>query len=81
MLMLKTSYSHVTVIAGNSPLTIGLVYRSPNINKEDNRKLQNAIKEVSKGECTIIGDFNHGHIQWNISREYRETGPTVSTFN
>ena len=24
-----------------------------------------AIKEVSKGECIIMGDFNHGHIQWN----------------
>ena len=41
-----------------------LVYRSPNINEEDNRKLQNATKEVSKGECIIMGDFNHGHIQW-----------------
>ena len=51
-------------ISGNSKLTIGLVYRSPNINEEDNTKIQNAIKEVSKGECIIIGDFNHGHIQW-----------------
>ena len=41
-----------------------LVYRSPNINEEDNTKIQNAIKEVSKGECIIMGDFNHGHIQW-----------------
>ena len=45
-------------------MNIGLVYRSPNINKEDNTKIQNAIKEVSKGECIVIGDFNHGHIQW-----------------
>ena len=45
-------------------LTIGLVYRSPNINEEDNTKIQNAIKEVSKGECIIMGDFNHGHIQF-----------------
>ena len=22
------------------------------------------IREVSKGECVIMGDFNHGHIQW-----------------
>ena len=43
-------------------MTIGLVYRSPNIN-EDNRKIQNAIKEVSEGECIIMGDFTHGHIQ------------------
>ena len=55
---------------GNSKLTIGLVYRSPNINEEDNTKIQNAIKEVSKGECIIMGDFNHGHIQWK-SLEYR----------
>ena len=27
-------------------------------------KLQKAIREVSKEECVIIGDFNHGHIQW-----------------
>ena len=42
-------------------ITIGLVYR--NIEKEDNTKIQNAIKEVSKGECIIMADFNHGHIQ------------------
>ena len=23
------------------------------------------MKEVSKGECIVMGDFNHGHIQWN----------------
>ena len=52
------------VVTGNSTLTIGLVYLSPSINEEDNAKVQNAIKEVSKGECIIMGDFNHGHIQW-----------------
>ena len=52
------------LVSGNSKLTIGLVYRSPNINEEDNTTLQNAIKEFSKGECIIMGDFNHGHIQW-----------------
>ena len=51
-------------VTGNLTLTIGLVYQSRNINKEDNRKLQNAIKEVSKGECIIMGDFNRGYIQW-----------------
>ena len=52
------------IVSGNSKLTIGLVYRSSDINDEDNTKIQNAIKEVSKGECIIMGDFNHGHIQW-----------------
>ena len=51
------------IVSGNSKLIIGLIYRSPHINEEDNTKIQNAIKEVSKGEC-IMGDFNHGHIQW-----------------
>ena len=51
------------IVSGNSKLTIGLVYRSPNINEEDNTKIKNAIKEVR--ECIIMGDFNHGHIQSN----------------
>ena len=53
------------IVSGNSKLTVGLVYQSPNINEEDNTKIRNAIKEVSKGECIIMGDINHGHIQWN----------------
>ena len=40
------------IVIGNSTLTIGLVYRSPNINEEDNTKIQNG---VSKGECIIMG--------------------------
>ena len=34
--------------------------------KEDQKiiKIQNAIKEVNKGECIIKEDLNHGHIQW-----------------
>ena len=53
------------IVSENSKLTIGLVYRRPNINEEDNTKIKNAIKEVSKGECIIMGDFNHGRIKWN----------------
>ena len=52
------------IVSGNSTLTVGLVYRSPNINTEENEKIQNAIKEVSKRDCIIMGDFNHGRIQW-----------------
>ena len=54
------------IVSGNKKITIGLVHRSPNINEDDNIKIQNAIKEVSKGECIIMGDFNHGHIQWKF---------------
>ena len=52
------------MVTGNSTLTIGLVYRSSNINEEDNTKIENVIKEVSKRECVILGSFNHGQIQW-----------------
>ena len=45
------------IVTGNSTLTVGLVYRSPNIST--NEKIQNAIKEVSKRDCIIMGDFNH----------------------
>ena len=50
------------IVTRNSTLTVGLVYPSPNINEEDNRKIQNAIKEVSKGEYIAVGDFNHRQI-------------------
>ena len=52
------------IVSGNSTLTVGLVYRSPNMNTEEIDKIQNAIKEVSKRDCIIMGDFNHGRIQW-----------------
>ena len=52
------------IVTGNSTLTVGLVYRSPNISMEENEKIHNAIKEVSKRDSIIMGDFNHGHIQW-----------------
>ena len=51
------------IVTGNSTLTVGLVYRSPNISTDENEKIQNAIKEVSKRDCIIMGDFNHGRIQ------------------
>ena len=51
-------------VTWNSTLTIGVVYRSPNIGQEEDIKLQKAIRDVSKGECVIMGDFNHDHKQW-----------------
>ena len=31
-------------VTGNSALTVGLVYRSPNISIEDNEKVQNSVE-------------------------------------
>ena len=34
-------------------------------NQTEQRKIHNAINEVSKGDCIIMGDFNHGNIKWD----------------
>ena len=51
--------------AGHTTVTIGVVYRCPNITKQNNEKIHNAISELSKGNCIIMGDFNHGNIKWD----------------
>ena len=43
--------------------TIAVVCRCPNITKHNNGKIHNVISEVSKGDCIIMGDFNHGDIK------------------
>ena len=53
------------LVTGHTTVTIGVVYRCPNITKENNEKIHNAISEVSKGDCIIMRDFNHGNIKWD----------------
>ena len=53
------------LVTGHTTVTIGVVCRCPNITKQNNEKIHNAISEVSKGECIIMGDFNHGNIKWD----------------
>ena len=53
------------LVTGHKTVTMGVVYRCPNITKESNEKIQNAIREVSKGDCIVMGYFNHGNIQWD----------------
>ena len=60
------------IVTGNSTLTVGLVYRSPNISMEENEKIRNAIED-----CIIMGDFNHGHIQWT---SLQSTGRVQDSF-
>ena len=51
------------LVTGHTTVTIGVVYRCPNIIKQNNEKIYNAISEVSKGDCIIIGAFNHVNIK------------------
>ena len=53
------------LVTGHTTVTIGVVYRCPNITKQNNDKIHNAISEVSKGEYIVMGDFNHGNIKWD----------------
>ena len=43
---------------------MGVVYRCPNITK----KIHNAITEVSKENCIIMEDSNHGNIKWDTQQ-------------
>ena len=45
--------------------------------KQNNEKILNAISEVGKGDCIIMGDFNHGNIKWDT---LRSTGVEDQTF-
>ena len=65
------------LVTGHTTVTIGVVYRFPNITKQNNEKIPNAISEVSKGDCIIMGDFNHGNIKWNT---LQSTGVEDQTF-
>ena len=40
------------IVSGNSKLTIGLVYRSPNINEEDNTKIKTLYRKLVKGNVS-----------------------------
>ena len=53
------------LVTGHTTITIGVVYRCPNITIQNNEKIHNAISEVSKGDCIVMGDFSHGDIKWD----------------
>ena len=56
------------LVTGHTTDTIGVVYRYPDITKQNNEKIHNTISEVSKGDCIIMGDFNHGNIEWDTQQ-------------
>ena len=42
---------------GHTIVTIGVVYRCPNITKQNNAKIRYAMSEMSKGDCIIIWEY------------------------
>ena len=65
------------LVTGHTTVTIGVVYRCPSITKQNNEKIHNAMSEVSKGDCIIMGEFNHGNIKWDT---LQSTGVEDQTF-
>ena len=61
------------LVTGHTTVTIGVVYRCPNITKQNNEKIHNTISEVSKGDCIIMGDFNHGNIKWDTLQKTNQS--------
>ena len=53
------------LVTGYTTVAIGVVYRCPNITKQNNETIHNAIADVTKGDCIIMRDFNHGNIKWD----------------
>ena len=66
------------IVTGNSTLTVGLVYRSQNISMEENEKVHNAIKEVSKRDCIIMFFLTMGVYSGHL---YSVLGVRIKSFN
>jgi hypothetical protein len=51
---------------GNTPILIGVVYRSPNSTEENNTKLLKVMQEFGNRQVLIMGDFNFPSINWKL---------------
>ena len=55
-------------LRNNDKILVGVVYRSPNSNSENNNKTVNLIPNLSEftdySHCLILGDFNLPTINW-----------------
>jgi ribonuclease P/MRP protein subunit RPP40 len=49
----------------NREVTIGVCYRSPSEDQQYEENLMKEVTQFSVGEALIMGDFNHGDIDWN----------------
>ena len=48
------------LVTGHTTVTIGVVYRCPNITEHNNEQIHNAISDVSKIDCIIMGILTMG---------------------
>ncbi len=66
---------------GNDQLLIGNIYRSPNSDSDNNKKLSNLLKEANDKNIShmlLMGDFNFKEIDWTTnSTSVSETHPAT----
>ena len=56
------------LVTGHTTVIIVVAYHCTNITKQNNEKIHNAITKVSKGDCILMGDCNHGNIKWDTQQ-------------
>ena len=59
----------VSIKNQKNTLHLGLIYRSPNNDPKDNKKLNNQLNFATKklNNLIIVGDFNHPSIDWEFN--------------
>ena len=59
----------ISIKTKNNPINIGLIYRSPSSDDNENNKLNNQIIFATKKlkNLIIFGDFNHPSIDWDCN--------------
>ena len=59
----------INIKTQNKPINVGLVYRSPSNDANDNKKMNNQLSFATKKlkNLVVFGDFNHPSIDWEYS--------------
>ena len=57
-------------------ICVGVCYRAPATNSEEEKKLIDTIAEIARKPCVIMGDFNFPDINWDL----QEAGPRGKDF-
>ena len=74
------------ILSKEEAYTLGLIYRSPNNNKEDNENLNHLIESVynsqtiSNDDIILLGDFNYPYIDWESETSNKNENDCSSKF-
>ena len=69
-------HSSIKIASGNDPVSIVVVYRSPNSTKTNNDSMIEMLKGVS-GKVIVLGDFNFPAANWNTLSGCTDSQPLI----